>query len=101
MVTFKKTHNRYEKYIPTNIDWIGDIPEGWEAMKLKFFASRIVDGTHFTPEYMDEGIPFLRVSDIQSSEIDFDSIKYISNEEHKILTDRCRPEKNDLLLSKN
>lgn len=38
MITLKKTHLRYSKYNPTNIDWIGDIPDGWEARKLKYVS---------------------------------------------------------------
>lgn len=32
---------KYEKYKPSGIDWIGDIPEGWEVKKLKYVATLI------------------------------------------------------------
>ena len=35
MFQLDKKHQKYEKYNPTNIDWIGDIPNGWEVWKLK------------------------------------------------------------------
>lgn len=28
----------YEKYRPTNIDWINELPESWSIVKLKFLA---------------------------------------------------------------
>ena len=28
----------YPKYKPSHIDWIGDIPEGWEIKKIKYIA---------------------------------------------------------------
>ena len=93
--------NKYPTYKPSNIDWIGEIPTHWCLTKVKFETSLVVDGTHFTPEYTDFGVPFLRVTDVQSKEIDFDSIKYISEKEHLELTKRCKPQKGDLLLSKN
>jgi len=47
------------------------------------------------------GIPFLRVTDIQKFPIDWDSTKRITFEEHCELIKRCKPEKNDILYSKN
>lgn len=32
-------HKPYPKYKPSGIDWIGDIPEGWGILRLKFIAS--------------------------------------------------------------
>ena len=29
---------RYEKYKDSGVEWIGEIPEGWEVKKLKFIA---------------------------------------------------------------
>lgn len=29
----------YEKYVPGGVEWIGDIPEGWEVKKLKYLSS--------------------------------------------------------------
>jgi type I restriction enzyme S subunit len=69
--------------------------------RLKFLTRQIIDGTHFTPTYAVEGVPFLRVTDIQESVINFEQVKLIPESEHKELIKRCNPEKGDLLLSKN
>lgn len=86
-------------------DFIGDIPSHYKVSKLKHLTSTIVDGTHFTPTYLDapEGadIPFLRVTDVQVETIDLGRVKYISPQEHDDLIKRCNPERGDLLLSKN
>ena len=50
---------------------------------------------------MDSGVPFLRVTDIQSREIDTQKTKYISTKEHLELCKRCHPERGDILYSKN
>ena len=60
---------------------IGVIPEDWEAPKLEQMTNLIIDGTHLTPQYTNYGIPFLRVTDLQSSTIDLESLKFISNQE--------------------
>ncbi|NAT10704.1 hypothetical protein C4E22_04030 [ANME-1 cluster archaeon AG-394-G06] len=37
----------------SGVDWIGEIPEGWEVKKLKLVSNRIGDGIHTTPNYVD------------------------------------------------
>lgn len=86
----------------SGIDWIGEIPELWETKKLKYLTNLIIDGTHNTPTYVDEGVPFLRVTDITSGgAIDIDSVAKIPIEEHLDINKRCCPQKGDLLVSKN
>ena len=85
----------------SGIEWIGEIPRQWKMEKLKYLTSLIVDGTHITPTYVPEGVPFLRVTDIQGTQIDLERVKYISNDEHQILSQRAKARRGDILLSKN
>lgn len=80
---------------------VGEIPAEWHLVRLSDLASQIVDGTHFTPTYLDSGIPFLRVTDIQTTQIELEQVKRISEKEHRILNQRCNPSCGDILLSKN
>jgi len=73
----------------------------WPMVKLNDVSIKITDGTHRTPKYIGSGIPFLRINDIQSEKINWERVKYISEEEHGELIRRCHPEKGDVLLSKN
>ncbi len=77
-----------------------DIPESWKWVRLGNLCNKIVDGTHNTPKYVEDGVPFLSVKNISGGKIDFSDTKYISLEEHKKLYERCNPEVNDILLSK-
>ncbi len=88
----------------SGVEWIGEIPEHWEVKRIKHVSSKIVDGAHFTPTYVDKGIPFLRVtdlSDLLKENIDWGNVKYIPEREHKELIKRANPHKGDILLSKN
>ncbi|MFT6036829.1 MAG: type I restriction enzyme S subunit [Marivirga sp.] len=67
-------------------------------ISLGELCNKITDGTHHTPTYKVEGVPFLRVTDITQSN---DSKKYISEAEHLELIKRCNPEKGDILYTKN
>ena len=82
-----------ENYKPTF-----KIDPGWEKITLKEVCNKITDGTHKTPKYMDIGIPFLRVTDVTGTN---QSKKYITYSEHKELIKRCKPEKGDILYTKN
>ncbi|WP_299460005.1 restriction endonuclease subunit S [uncultured Microscilla sp.] len=85
----------------SGIEWLGEIPAHWEVVKLKYLAKKIIDGAHHTPTYVETGIPFLRVTDIQQKVIDLSKVKYIPEEEHIVLSKRCNAEVGDVLLSKN
>ncbi|MFK5952467.1 MAG: hypothetical protein QM498_05355, partial [Desulfobacterium sp.] len=71
----------YPEYKNSGVECFGVIPKHWIASKLKYLVNKIVDGAHFTPTYVKEGVPFLRVTDIQNKKIDIKNIKYIPKKE--------------------
>lgn len=70
----------------------------WEELTLGDVCSEINDGTHYTPTYVPEGVPFYSVENVTAN--DFVNVKYITQEEHNLLIKRCRPEKGDILLTR-
>lgn len=70
----------------------------WEVKKLGDLCWSIVDGTHFTPKYVKDGIPFYSVENVTSN--NFSNSKLISPVEHAILKKRCNPEKGDILMTR-
>ncbi len=76
------------------------LSEGWRWVKLQDICRDISDGTHFTPQYIKSGVPFLSVKDVKANGIFFDSCRYISQEEHEQLCRRCKPERGDVLYTK-
>ena len=67
----------------------------WKKCRLKDICI-IQDGTHSTPTYIDEGVPFYSVETITSAV----PPKFISQEEHKQLIKRCEPKFGDILLTR-
>ena len=56
-----------EKMKPSGVPWIGDVPEGWEVMKLRrlgIFANGISKGG----EFFGKGSPFVSYSDVYKNE---------------------------------
>jgi type I restriction enzyme S subunit len=79
----------------------GELPERWSRATVGEIAAKVTDGTHKTPKYVDEGVPFISVNNISlDGVIDFSNCRYISPEEHKELFRRCNPEQGDVLLTK-
>jgi len=74
------------------------VQSDWPIFELNEVSTKITDGAHFTPTYVENGVPFLRVTDITESN---GSKKFIPQSEHDELIKRCRPEKGDVLYSKN
>lgn len=74
--------------------------EGWVDAKLGDICVRITDGTHVTPRYTPTGVPFLSVKNLTHGFIDFSDTRFISVEEHRFLTRRCKPVRDDILYTK-
>lgn len=96
----------YEKFHATGeVKCIDDeipfeIPQSWCWCRFSGIYRLLTDGTHNTPKYTESGIPFISVKDMSSRKLSFSNTKFISEEEHKILSARCCPEYGDLLISK-
>lgn len=77
-----------------------EIPENWVWTTFAELATKITDGAHHTPTYVDEGIPFLSVKDMSGGKLDFSDTRFVLEEEHLQLYSRCNPEMGDLLITK-
>jgi type I restriction enzyme S subunit len=69
----------------------------WPIVRLADCCQRITDGTHLTPEFLQQGVPFIFVKNIENARIDFKTDKFISNEVHEKLYARCPVEEDDIL----
>lgn len=58
---------KMRKMKDSGIEWIGEIPEGWEVSKLKYLGS-YVNGYPFKPDdWGDKGKPIIRIQDLTGS----------------------------------
>ena len=97
----RKHANELTKQLPQSLflEMFGDPNNSnYPVKSIEDVCEKVTDGTHKTPEYVESGIPFLRVTDLTKSN---DSKKFIREEEHKELIKRCKPEKGDVLYTKN
>jgi restriction endonuclease S subunit len=69
----------------------------WEEKRLGD-VSKIYDGTHQTPTYVKEGIPFYSVEHVTANQ--FSETKFISREVFEKENEKVRLEKGDILMTK-
>ena len=60
--------NPNAKLVPSGIDWIGEIPEGWKVIKTKYIADNIYKGNGITKDevFVDGDTPCVRYGEIYS-----------------------------------
>ena len=68
----------------------------WKPQRLDEVSSSIFDGTHQTPTYTEEGVPFYSVENLISGTAN----KFISRDDYLEATRKNKPEKGDILLTR-
>ena len=82
----------------SGVEWLGEVPAHWEVIALKRLARKITDGEHISPQFTDEGMPFLSAKNIRDRVVEYNVEKYVSLEDGLRFRRRCNPEINDVLI---
>ncbi|MCG7849575.1 MAG: restriction endonuclease subunit S, partial [ANME-2 cluster archaeon] len=81
---------------------LGMIPVEWEVKSLDQLTTRIVDGVHHTPTYVESGIPFIVITDLTGgSSINFSNTRFVSERNHREFSKRADPKSGDVLVTKD
>jgi len=87
---FFESYSRY--FAPRPVGKLVSLEDGCE---------QITDGVHITPTYVEQGVAFLRITDIKNGTVDWSTVKRIPRAEYAEITRKSRPRKGDILYSKN
>ena len=105
---YKQELKKYDELIKARfVEMFGtlyDNENGFDVVTMEDVCSLVKDGTHQTPQYTEdrnEGFKFLSSKDVMSQKIDWTDIKYIPAELHEKLYATIKPQRNDILMSKN
>ena len=83
----------------SGLEWIGEIPEGWEVVPMIKYASR-VDYRGKTPEKVDSGIILVTTKNIKGGKIDYDiSKEFVLEKDYAAIMSRGLPEIGDILFT--
>jgi type I restriction enzyme S subunit len=88
---------------PSGIEWLGDVPEHWEVQPIKRIVSvPITDGPHETPNFIDEGVPFVSAEAVSSGSINFSKVRAcISEEDNVRYSLKYAPKLHDIYMVKS
>lgn len=81
-------------------NWFPSLPAGWEMTTLGRLVVSAIDGPHFSPEYLDDGVPFLSARNVKEGHWDFSDVNYVSPEDFELFSKRVKPELGDVLYTK-
>ena len=74
-----------------------EFSDEWEDKKLSKLT-KVYDGTHSTPQYVEEGIPFYSVEHVTANQ--FVNTKYIAEDVFEKENKRVKLESNDILMTR-
>jgi type I restriction enzyme, S subunit len=73
----------------------------WKTLRLRDVASKIQDGTHFSPVSGSGPFRYLTSRNIRFGHMDLTGSGWLSESEHRAIYRRCDPRQGDLLLTKD
>lgn len=73
----------------------------YKLVEINSVCTLITDGTHQTPKYFKEGAVFISAKNVTKEIIDWDDVKYVSQEAHELYNKHVKPQINDIFLAKN
>lgn len=87
----------------SGVIWMGEIPAHWDVLAIKrLVETPVTDGPHETPEFLDDGVPFVSAEAIFQNEIDFSRIRgYISFQDDERYSAKYKPRLHDVYLVKS
>jgi type I restriction enzyme, S subunit len=80
--------------------WFPSIPSHWSVLPMRRVIYSAIDGPHFSPAYLDAGIPFLSARNVKADGWSLGDVKYISEEDFVEFSRRVKPELGDVLYTK-
>lgn len=87
----------------SGVAWLGEVPAHWDVRALKNIVSTpITDGPHETPQFLDEGVPFVSAEAVSQGFINFEKIRgHISAEDHQRYSQKYLPRRGDVYMVKS
>src|SRR5688572_19071008 len=73
----------------------------WALVRLGDIASKIQDGTHFSPSSKTGPFRYLTSQNVRLGFLDLSKAGWISEAEHRQIYRRCDPRRGDILLTKD
>jgi len=84
----------------SGVEWLGEVPEHWLTTQLGRLCIDVADGPHYSPVYVNTGVPFLSARNIKVDRWELDDVKYVSESDCNEFDKKAVPEMGDVLYTK-
>ena len=91
----KNAKELFESYLQKVFETKG---EGWEEKTLGGIYD-VRDGTHDSPKYQEEGFPLITSKNLKKDLLNYDNVKYISEQDYININKRSKVDKGDILFA--
>lgn len=87
----------------SGVEWLGEVPEHWKYMPIKWLVETpMTDGPHETPEWVDEGVPFVSAEGVFDGRVHLDRSRgMITPELHRQYSKKVCPRRDDIFIVKS
>ncbi|MFZ2448020.1 MAG: restriction endonuclease subunit S [Syntrophobacteraceae bacterium] len=93
--------NSHARMKDSGIEWLGGIPEHWEATQLRR-KSLILDCKHRTVPFTDDGIPVASIREVHGLEVNLSEAKRTTEDEYlQMIQGDRKPQIGDIIYSRN
>ena len=83
----------------SGVEWIGEIPSGWEFTRIKYFVNFDSGYSFKSEDYSENGIPLIRIGSLYNNTLSFERSPIFLPEEFERDYNQFVIEKNDILIS--
>lgn len=105
IITETITHglNNKNEHKESGDSWIKEIPKNYTITKVKYVTEKVTDGSHVSPDTTENIHKFISVTDMDEvGNINYIDCLKITDEQFDYLTKTgCKPQKNDVIISKD
>ncbi len=85
----------------SGVEWIGEIPEGWEIEPIKYSLNGMIDCEHKTAPFVDEpNYLVVRTTNVKNGKLVLEGAKFTNEKGFLEWTRRGIPEPGDILLTR-
>jgi len=86
----------------SGIEWLGEVPEGWDVNNINYVINAIGDVDHYMPQSVEKGIPYVMTGDLKelASSINFEGCKQVSHENYLKLSKKIKNSRGDVIMAR-
>ncbi|MFK7827506.1 MAG: restriction endonuclease subunit S [Oligoflexales bacterium] len=85
----------------SGVEWLGEVPEHWDKIRIKYVLLSIIDAEHKTADYFEEGEYLVcRTTNVREGKLKVEGGKYTNLQTYQAWIKRGKPDVGDILFTR-